>query len=101
MIFNENRLLTDDSHEISYEIAYLELSFILKIRKDVTEFVVSCYRDWRFKVFTKTCSKVFPVSKSLFPQDIVILDNESLFHETIRLICQNINGVHEKRQLYP
>ena len=32
-MFNENRLLTDDSHEISYEIAYLELSFFRKLGK--------------------------------------------------------------------
>ena len=35
------------------------------------------------------------VSSTMYCPDIVILDNESLFHETIRLICQNINGVHE------
>ena len=43
MIFHENRLLADDSHEISY------LIFILKIVKDVQKFVVCCSRDWRFK----------------------------------------------------
>ena len=35
MIFHENRLLADDSHEISYLI-------FLKIRKDVAKFVVCC-----------------------------------------------------------
>ena len=29
----ENRLLTDDSHEISYKISYLELSFFRKLGK--------------------------------------------------------------------
>ena len=43
MIFHENRLLTDDSHEISYLI-------FSKIRKDVEKFVVCCSRDWRLKV---------------------------------------------------
>ena len=33
MIFHENRLLADDSHEVSYLI-------ILQIAKDVTKFVV-------------------------------------------------------------
>ena len=42
MIYHENRLLADDSHEISY-------LFFFKIRKDVTKFVVSCSRDWLFK----------------------------------------------------
>ena len=44
MIFHENRLLADYSHEISYLI-------FLKIRKDidVEKFVVCCSRDWPFK----------------------------------------------------
>ena len=40
MIFHENRLLADDSHEISYLI-------FSNIRKDVAEFVVCCSRDLR------------------------------------------------------
>ena len=42
MIFHENRLLADDSHEISYLI-------FSKIGKDVAKFVVSCSCDWRSK----------------------------------------------------
>ena len=42
MIFHENRLLADDSHEIAY-------LFFSKIGKDVAKFVVCCSRDWRFK----------------------------------------------------
>ena len=42
MIFHENRLLADRSHEISYLI-------FLKIGKDVAKFVVGCSGDWRFK----------------------------------------------------
>ena len=42
MIFHENRLPTDDSHEISYLI-------FLKIRKYVAKFVVCCSRNMRFK----------------------------------------------------
>ena len=42
MIFHENRLLADDSHEISY-------LFFPKIKKDVTKFVVCCSRDWPLK----------------------------------------------------
>ena len=42
MIFHKNCLLADDSHEISF-------LFLLKIRKDVAKFVVSCSCDWRFK----------------------------------------------------
>ena len=43
MIFHENRLPADDSHEISY------LIFFLKIRKDVAKFVVCCSRDCHLK----------------------------------------------------
>ena len=43
MIFYENRLLADDSHEISYLILW-------KIKKDVAKFVVCCIHDQRFKV---------------------------------------------------
>ena len=42
MLLHEDRLLADDSHEISYLI-------FSKIRKDVAKFVVCCSRDWRFK----------------------------------------------------
>ena len=41
MIFHENRLLADDSPEIS------QLIFV-KIKKDVAKFVVCCSRDWHF-----------------------------------------------------
>ena len=40
MIFHENRLLADDSHEISY------LNFV-----DVAKSVDCCVRDWRFKSY--------------------------------------------------
>ena len=42
MIFHENRLLADDSHEISYLI-------FSKIGKDFAKFAVCCSCDWRFK----------------------------------------------------
>ena len=42
MIFYENRLLADDSHEISFLIS--------KIRKDVAKFVVCCSHDWNLRV---------------------------------------------------
>ena len=42
MIFRENCLLADNSHEISFLI-------FSKIRKDVAKFVVCCSRDWRLK----------------------------------------------------
>ena len=48
MIFHENRLLADDSHEISYLI-------FLKIRKDVTKFVVCCFKGYRL-FFEELCS---------------------------------------------
>ena len=44
MIFHENCLLADNSHDIIYHTL-----FLLKIRKDVAKFVVCCSRDWRFK----------------------------------------------------
>ena len=43
MIFHENRLLADDSHEISYLI-------FSKNKKDVAKMVVCCSRDWRLRV---------------------------------------------------
>ena len=42
-MFHKNRLLEDDSHEISY------LIFFRKIGKDVSKFVVCCSCDWRSK----------------------------------------------------
>ena len=39
MIFHENRLLADDSHEILYLI-------FLKTRKDDAKYVVGCSRNW-------------------------------------------------------
>ena len=51
MIFHENRLLADDSHEISYLI-------FLKIWEDVAKFVVCCSRDWRFKGYL--CMHSYP-----------------------------------------
>ena len=42
MIFHENHLLADDSHEISYP-------FFSQFEKDVKKFVVCCSRDWHFK----------------------------------------------------
>ena len=40
MIFHENRLFADDSHEISY---------LIFLRNYERKFVVSCSCDWRFK----------------------------------------------------
>ena len=40
---NQQGVLADDSHEISY------LIFFSKIGKGVAKFVVCCSRDWRFK----------------------------------------------------
>ena len=55
MIFHDNCLLADNSHEISYLI-------LSKIRKDVAKFVVCCSREWRFKgsslLFTRTTSTI-------------------------------------------
>ena len=42
MIFHENRLLADDSHEISYLVFFENW-------KDVTKFVICCRREWCFK----------------------------------------------------
>ena len=43
MLFYDNRLLADNSHDIAYLIFYAE------IRKNVTKFVFCCSRDWGFK----------------------------------------------------
>ena len=50
MIFHENRLLADDSHELSFLISF-------KIRKDVAKFVVCCSPDWRFKGLQKSSDR--------------------------------------------
>ena len=42
MLFHENRLLADDSHEISY-------LFFVQNWENVLKFVIYCSRDWRFK----------------------------------------------------
>ena len=42
MILNENRLLADDSHQLSYLI-------FSKNKNDVAKSVVCNSRDWRFK----------------------------------------------------
>ena len=55
MIFHENRLLADDSHEISY------LIFFQKIRKNVAKFVVCCSCDWHFKGYFKSLDSSTPV----------------------------------------
>ena len=48
MIFHENHLLADDSHEISYLI-------FSKIGKDVAKFVLCCSCDWGLRVNLKAC----------------------------------------------
>ena len=53
MIFHKNRLLADDSHEISY------LIFFLKIRKDDAKFVVCCSRESSFKSYVSDKRYVF------------------------------------------
>ena len=42
MIFHENRLLADDSHDISYLI-------FVENWENISKFVVCCSRDWCFK----------------------------------------------------
>ena len=51
MIFHENRLLADDSHEKSYLtiLTKYHTLFWSKNKKDVAKIVVSCSRDWRFE----------------------------------------------------
>ena len=53
MTFHENRLLADDSHEISFLILTILMKYhsliLSKIRKDVAKFVVCCSGDWRLK----------------------------------------------------
>ena len=68
MIFHENRLLADDSHEISY--------LFFQKRKDVANFVICSSRDWRFKgkgvVYTICLLLRFTV-----PQDYFFLSYEN------------------------
>ena len=42
MLFHENRLPADDTHEISYLI-------LVENTENVAKFVVCCSRDWHFK----------------------------------------------------
>ena len=60
MIFDENCVLADNSHEISY------LVFFPKIRKDVAK-VVCCSRDWHFKGKAETMSAkcIFTIVKTV------------------------------------
>ena len=51
MIFHENRLLADDSNEISYLIFFENSERCCK-------FVVCCSRDWRFKVIKPLLSNL-------------------------------------------
>ena len=55
MIFDENRLPADDSHEISYLI-------FSKIWKDIVKFVVCYSCDWHFKIIFVS----FQVKSSIF-----------------------------------
>ena len=67
MIFHENRLLGDDSHEISYLIFSI-------IGKDVVKFVVCCSCDWRFKGQL--------LFESLLPQTLVRIANSDVTDQT-------------------
>ena len=48
MIFHDNRLLADDSHEQTILMKYNTL-LLSKTKKNVAKFVVCWSRDWRFK----------------------------------------------------
>ena len=56
MIFHENCLLADDSHEISYLI-------LSRTRKDIQKFVVCCSCDWRFKGYAKLAGLCLTISQ--------------------------------------
>ena len=58
MVFPENRLLADDSHEISYII------FFSKILKDVAKFFVCCSRELHLSVN--------PLTKGLHENNVII-----------------------------
>ena len=62
MIFHENHLLADDSHEISYLI-------FSKIGKDVSKFVVCCSCDGALRV--KLVSSLLPVWRTIGLLDTV------------------------------
>ena len=55
MISHENRLLAEDSREISFLIS--------KIRKDVSKFVLCCSRDWRFKSHERHDTKMIQLTQ--------------------------------------
>ena len=57
MVFHENRLPADDSHEISKIICW-------KIRKDVAKFAVCCSRDWRLQGLTEVSEYMGHVPES-------------------------------------
>ena len=42
MIFHDNHLLADDSHEVSY--------IIFSISQDISKFVVCCSHDWHLYI---------------------------------------------------
>ena len=53
MMFHENRLLADASHEKACLLSF-------KNRKDATKFVVCCSRDWRYKGQLHDCGTAQP-----------------------------------------
>ena len=81
MIFHENRLPADDSHEISY------LIFFSKIGKEVANFVVCCSCEWCFKglnIYWTIPSLLYLKNSSALLRDL--LYNDSLF---VRQLCED------------
>ena len=90
MIFHQNRLLADDSYEISYLI-------FLKIRKYVAKFAGCCSRDWHLKMISSiqliiilsydvtTGSDIMPCIKSIKPL-VVPLDQAILLHTIVVVV---------------
>ena len=65
MIFHENRLLADDSHEISY-------LFFFENLKRCHKFVVCCSCDWHFKgkqkiILIRLCALVAYIANTMYP----------------------------------
>ena len=101
MIFDENRLLADDSHEISYII-------FSKIRKNVVKCVVCCSRDLRYLSHMRKNLLIYDVSSgargltfrlvfihihTLFMTTAQALASLQVFSDSLSLLLHNLRSL--------
>ena len=90
MIFHENCLPADDSHEISF------LIFFSKIRKDVAKFVVCCSHDFKFQFFllffSKITNKAWYFMRIFCHQQMILMKYHSLFSPKYGKMSKNLSS---------